>query len=117
LKLEISDGKLRIDLGDLEKALAIRGGFEIPLENIVKAGTEAHRTGWREVRAPGTHLPGAIKAGTYYTPRGREFWYVTEKGVLVLELEHESYTRIVLSIDNNEEWAQRIKEAITGRQR
>jgi len=115
LKLEISDGKLKIDLGDLEKVLDVRGGFEIPLENIVKAGTEAHRTGWRETRAPGTHLPGAIKAGTYYTPRGREFWYVTEKGVLVLELEHESYTRIVLSMDGNKEWAERINEALRGR--
>ena len=117
MKLEISERKLRIDLGDLEKALGIRGGFEIPLENIVKVGTEAHRTGWREVRAPGTHLPGAIKAGTYYTPRGRELWYVTEKGVLVLELENESYTRIVISIDNNEEWARIIKDASAGKQR
>ena len=111
LKLEISNGKLIIDLGDLEKALAIRGGFEIPLQNIVKAGTEAHRTGWKEVRAPGTHLPGVIKAGTYYTPRGREFWYVTEKGVLVLELQNEAYKRIVLSVDGNKEWAKRINEA------
>jgi len=111
LKLKISNGKLRIDLGDLEKALAIRGGFEIPLQNIVEAGTEAHRTGWKEIRAPETHLPGVIKAGTYYTPRGKEFWYVTDKGVLVLELENEPYKRIILSIDRNKEWAQRINEA------
>jgi len=111
LKLEISDGKLKIDFGGLEKVLGIRGGFEIPLEHIVKVGTEAHRTGWKEVRAPGAHLLGVIKAGTYYTPRGREFWYVTEKGVLVLELENEPYKRIVLSVDGNEEWVGRIKEA------
>jgi hypothetical protein len=113
LKLEISNGKLRIDLGDLEKALAIKGGFEIPLQNIVKAGTEAHRTGWKETRAPGTHLPGTIKAGTYYTPRGKEFWYVTDKGVVVLELENESYKRIILSIDENKEWAEKISKAIS----
>ena len=116
LKLEISNGKLRIDLENLEKALAIRGGFEIPLENIVKAGTEAQRTGWREIRAPGTHVPGAIKAGTYYTPRCKEFWYVTDKGVLVLELENELYKRIILSVDGNQEWADRINKA-TSRQR
>ncbi len=116
MKLEISDRKLRIDLGDLGKILSIRGGFEIPLDNIVKVGTEAYRTGWREIRAPGTHVPGAIKAGTYYTPRGKEFWYVTEKGVLVLELENESYKRIVISIDNNEEWAERIKKGTTEKQ-
>ena len=111
LKLEISNGRLRIDLENLEKALAIRGGFEIPLENIMKAGTEALRTGWKEIRAPGTHVPGAVKAGTYYTPRGREFWYVTDKGVLVLELENELYKRIVLSVDGNQEWADRINKA------
>jgi len=111
LKLEISNGKLRINLGDLEKALAIKGGFEIPLQNIIKAGTEAHRTGWEETRAPGRHLPGATKAGTYYTPRGKEFWYVTDKGVLVLELENEPYKRIILSIDENKEWAEKINKA------
>lgn len=111
MKLEISDGKLKIDLGNLEKVLGVSGGFEIPLENIVRAGTEAHRTGWREVRAPGAHVPGAIKSGVYETPRGKEFWYVTEKGVLVLELENEVYKRIVLSMDGNEEWAERIRKA------
>ena len=111
LKLEISNGKLRIDLGNLEKALEIKGGLEIPLENIVKAGTVAHRTGWTETRAPGTHVPGAIKAGTYYTPRGRELWYVTDKGVLVLELENELFKRIILSVDGNQEWADRINKA------
>jgi len=111
LKLEISKGKLRIGLGDLEKALGIRGGFEIPLQNIVKAGTEAHRTGWEEIRALGTHLPGVAKAGTYYTPRGKEFWYVTDKGVLVLELEDEPYKRIILSVDGNKEWAEKINKA------
>ena len=111
LKLEISNGKLRIDLGNLEKALGVEGGFEIPLQNIVKVGTVAHRTGWEEVRAPGAHLPGVVKAGIYNTPRGREFWYVTDKGVLVLELEDESYKRIILSVDGNQEWADRINKA------
>ena len=113
MKLEIIKGKLRIDLGDLERLLDIKGGFEIPLQNIVKAGTEAHRTGWVETRAPGAHLPGTTKSGTYYTPRGKEFWYVTDKGILVLELEDEPYKRIIISIDENKEWAERINKATT----
>ena len=111
MKLEIIKGKLRIDLGNLEKALDIKGGFEIPLQNIVKGGTEAHRTGWVETRAPGAHLPGTTKSGTYYTPRGKEFWYVTDKGILVLELEDEPYKRIIISIDENKEWAEKINKA------
>ena len=113
MKLEIIKGKLRIDLGDLERLLDIKGGFEIPLQNITKAGTEAHRTGWVETRALGVHLPGTTKSGTYYTPRGKEFWYVTDKGILVIELENETYKRIIISIDENKEWAERINKATT----
>ena len=28
---------------------------------------------------PVTFIPGVIKAGTYLTNRGKEFWYVTRK--------------------------------------
>ena len=112
MKLEIIKGNLRIDFGDLNRLLGIKGGFEIPLQNIVKAGTEAHRTGWVETRAPGVHLPGTTKSGTYYTPRGKEFWYVTpDKGILVLELEDETYKRIIISIDEKKEWAEKINKA------
>jgi hypothetical protein len=117
MKLTIYNEKLKIDLKDLQKVLAIRGGFKIPLEHIVKATTETPETSWREIRAPGTYLPGVIKAGTYYTPRGREFWYATKKGCLVLELKNESYKRIVLSIDGNKQWAERINKAISTHQK
>jgi len=117
MKLTIHDGKLKIDLGDLEKVLAIKGDFEIPLEHIIEATTEAPKTSWREIRAPGTYLPRAIKAGTYYTPRGKEFWYVTKKGCLVLELKNDPYKKIVLSIDRCKEWVERINKVVSKNQR
>ena len=104
---------MRIDLSDLEKVLAIKRDFEIPLEHIVEVRTEVPETSWREIRAPGTYLLGVIKAGTYYTPRGKEFWYVTKKGCLVLELRDEPYKRIILSVDRYKQWAERIKKAIS----
>jgi hypothetical protein len=62
--------------------------------------------------APGTFLPGAIKAGTYYTPRGREFWYVTkDKDYLVLELQDEPFKKIILTLEQNQLWVQRILES------
>jgi len=111
MKLTIYEGKLRIDLSDLEKVLAIKRDFEIPLEHIVEVRTEAPEISWREIRAPGTYLPGVIKAGTYYTPRGKEFWYVTKKGCLVLELRDEPYRRIILSVERYKQWAESIKKA------
>ena len=60
MKLTIYDRKLRIDLSDLEKVLAIKRDFEIPLEHIVEVRTEFPETSWKEIRAPGTYLPRAL---------------------------------------------------------
>lgn len=72
---------------------------------------------WDGIRAPGTFVPGLIRAGTYYTARGREFWYVTRQGkgldlakVLTLDLTpNEYYKRIVLSLRECEVWGDRIQ--------
>ena len=71
----------------------------IPRTHILSASDQRPATGWRELRSPGTYLPGVIKAGTYYTERGREFWYCTgqDHPVLALDLEAlEYYKRIVI---------------------
>jgi hypothetical protein len=57
-------------------------------------------------------IPGLIKAGTYYTDKGKQFWLVTKgKGILNIELKNESYKRIILGIDNNVKWAKKISDA------
>lgn len=63
------------------------------------------------IRAPGTHLPGVIKAGTYYTRQGREFWYVTAQRFLSFELHQEPYQKIVLTTEHNQAWADRLTQA------
>jgi hypothetical protein len=73
MKLRIYDEKLRIDLESLEKILAVKRPLEILLKHISEAATEAPKTSWREIRAPRTYLPRAIKEGTYYSRRGKEF--------------------------------------------
>lgn len=63
---------------------------------------------------PGTYFPGLIKAGTYYTRNGKEFWYVIRgKNYLTIELENESYKRIVLGLDENQEWVGKINKERT----
>ena len=41
----------------------------------------------KEIKAPGTSIPGLIKAGTFYSNRGKEFWYVT-KGKDAIDWSH-----------------------------
>ena len=90
----------------------MKGSFKIPLKHIVSVTTQIPKPTWKEVKAPGTFIPGLIKAGTYYTDKGKQFWFVTKgKGILNLELKNESYKRIILGIDSNVKWAKKISDA------
>ena len=112
MKLNLMNDTLQIELDFWEQFLAF--SFEkiltLPLSHIVNVSTAEPKSNWAEVRAPGTFLPGVIKAGTYYNPEGKEFWYVTrEKDYLVLELRDELFKRVVLTVDNALDWANRIQ--------
>ncbi len=109
MRLSIGDGRLKVRLSLLEKVLSVRGSLEIPLDSIARAHTTTPRSAWWDIRAPGTCLPWVIRAGTYFTRRGREFWYVTRnRHFLIIELREGFYERIILSFDDNECWADRI---------
>jgi hypothetical protein len=111
MQISISDDQFKIDLDGWERfwAFYFNADLHIPLSHITQVSTDEPRHSWTDVRLPGTFLPGVIKAGTYYTDRGKEFWYVTRLGrYLTLELENEFYKRIVLSVEQNQYWAEQI---------
>lgn len=114
MNLSITGNQLSIDLEWYEQlwAFTLNKTMSIPLDHIEKVTAEEPQSTWAELRAPGTFLPGIIKAGTYYTRRGKEFWYVTkDKDYLTLELIDEPYIRIILTVDNNQAWIDRINQA------
>jgi len=114
MKLTLEDSLFRIQLEPMEQLWSFRlsGTIEIPLRDIVRVSTDRPPYDWWQLRIPGTFLPGVIKAGTYYTPRGREFWYARSgKGVLVLDLEGNRYKRVVLTPEDNIGWAERLQAA------
>jgi hypothetical protein len=83
--------------------------MRIPLNRIDRVTTAEPESNWAEIREPGTFLPGIIKAGTYYTKRGKEFWYVSaDKDYLTLELHDEPYRRIIITIPDNVAWCERL---------
>lgn len=112
MKLTLDDDRLVMQLSGWERVWSVHMGptIDIPIAHIQQASTEAPETTWREIRAPGTYLPQVIKAGTYYTERGREFWHVTARDkALCLDLhQDEYYKRIVITVDQNSAWADRI---------
>lgn len=113
MNLIITNENLQIKLTFLEQffAFRFRKNLEIPLAHIKQLTTAKPRSSWKDLRSPGTFLPGVIRAGTFYTERGKEFWYVTkDRNYLVIELKDESYQGIILNVDNNEFWRQRLTQ-------
>lgn len=105
---------LDIHLDGYERLWAFHLGscIEVPLGDIIEVSTDLPPSTWRELRAPGTFLPGVIKAGTYYTERGREFWYVMNPSILTIDIRDGYYKRIVLSLSDNEAWRTEIADCI-----
>lgn len=117
MRLTLNQTQLMIELEWYEQlwAFTLHNPIQIPLDHIVRATTEEPQSNWTDIRAPGTYLPGVMKAGTYYTKQGREFWYVTQdKQYLVLELRDEPYQKIVLSLAQHLDWAERLNQETPG---
>ncbi len=103
MHLFIKDNTLVIRLSFWERVWSFHRSFAIPRDHVGAVRAGAPKTSWREIRAPGTFVPWVIKAGTYYTPRGKEFWYVTRKSrPVTIELSDEKYRRLVLGVADAE---------------
>jgi ssDNA-binding replication factor A large subunit len=111
--LSIVEEQLQIEFTWKEQLFAVRFHklWQIPLTNIAEVTTAKPQSNWKEIRAPGSFIPGIIKAGTYYTDKGKEFWYVNkDSNYLNIELQDESYKRIILTVDNNDYWQQQLTQ-------
>ncbi len=64
---------------------------------------------------PGTYIPGLIRAGSYLTPRGWEFWYVIRKRpeYVTIELKGGRYQRLILSPSDGDVWVERTNAAMS----
>lgn len=112
MHFKLTEAHLIIDLEWYEQlwAFTLTKTFAIPLHHIEQVTTTPPQTSWKDLRAPGTALPGVIRAGTYYTPRGKEFWYATRDGqFLTLELSQEPYRRMIFTTPESNNWATQIQ--------
>ena len=113
MKISVKNNMLSITLSKSETLLSIKHSLNMPLRHVKRVHAKQPKTVWREIKAPGSFLPGVVKAGTYYTPRGKEFWCVTRNTKpLVIELKSEKYKRLVLGVKNNKTWIKKINGLI-----
>jgi hypothetical protein len=115
--IDITGGRLVITMRGLDRVWALRSRIAVPLSAVRGATADPGIT--REsagFRAPGTHLPGKITAGTYRKDGNRTFWNLrnTQEAV-VIELEGQYYTRLVLGVDDARATAERIERSLSRR--
>lgn len=90
--------------------MSFKSKLVIPVAHIVSVSRQEPVVSWKDIRAPGSFIPGLIKAGTYYSSRGKEFWVtVREKTPVTLELKNEKYQRVILGVDNVEALLEMLK--------
>ncbi|HEY4256969.1 MAG TPA: hypothetical protein VGM66_07145 [Candidatus Udaeobacter sp.] len=107
-----SNGKLIIKVEGLEKLWAFKSRLEIPFEHItgVRSAAEERASG---IRAPGTHIPGVITAGTFHQIGKKVFWDVHHaERAIAIDLQDERYTTLVIEVADPEATIRAIRAAI-----
>ena len=113
MKISVSDSELEIVPGFKEKMLGMHGSFKIPWSNIASISTEKADLGKVLAKIAGTSIPGVKKAGTFQSGDGKEYWYASRNTeYITIDLQNESYKKIVLSVDDSAKLEKEIKEKL-----
>ena len=113
----VENDDLVVEVRGLDKLWSLKSRLTIPLEHV--RGATADPTITREpkgLRAPGTHVPGVVVAGTFRQDGGKVFWAVhhPEKAV-VIELSDHTYERLVIEVDDPRTTVELVQRALAGR--
>ena len=113
MRLNLDDGALTLTLEGMERIWSLRRTIRVPLSELGETRIGPPTWGFLDIRAPGTFLPWVLRAGTYYTRRGKEFWYARHgKDALTIELlRPKGYRRLVLTPPDASAWKQQLDEA------
>jgi hypothetical protein len=118
VRITIDDAKLAVELQGWDQLWALRSRVEVPLAKIqgVRADPNVARGCWKGIRVPGTHVPGAIIAGTFYQDNRRIFWAVKHPTkAIVIDVVEGSYDRLVVEVEDPLLEVQRIRQAMPPR--
>ena len=114
--IEFTPEALVVRLSRGEKIWALHGDISVPWSQVSGAET-LDRTFWRELgfRIPGTAIPPWYVAGTYIWRKDRAFVSWSRKRIpLQINLNGNRFSRIVVGVDDAEDWAERINYTLAG---
>lgn len=118
--IELTSENLIVHVEGLDKLWALKSSLSISLAHITGAEVNpsiADELGFG-LRAPGTSLPGVIRAGTFYYHGNVVFWDVHGmENAIVINLMDEHYTKLVIEVPDPDVVVAAIRHAIDHRDR
>jgi hypothetical protein len=108
----MSNGVLRVRPSLLECVAGVFGGLVVRRDQVVGARVVADGLAEvRGLRAPGLHIPGVNKYGTWRR-RGSKTYVAVRRGrtALVLDLKEHHYDRVVVSAEQASRLAEQLVE-------
>ena len=111
-KVNVTDGKLAIDIQGWDKLWSMTSRLEFPLEHVMDVrSAEDDPVGG--VRMLGTHLPGLITAGTFLQEGHRVFWNVHDPAkAIAVDLRDEDYSRLIIEVADPAETIRALLRAL-----
>lgn len=107
------DDRLLVRPVGLVRLWALSKGVDVPLTSVVDVGVSKKRDLPKRWRAPGTHLPGVMVAGTFRLHGDKALWMVgPAKDVLVIELAGEAYRHLIVQVEDPNAAVEALKAAM-----
>ncbi|MFG1925264.1 hypothetical protein [Cryptosporangium sp. NPDC048952] len=113
--VSIAGDDLVVEIEGMDKLWSLKSRLAIPLVNVRGAtadpGIKADPKG---LRAPGTHLPGVLTAGTFHQDGERVFWNIRDGArAVVIALTDERYARLVVEVPDPAATVELIERAVS----
>ncbi len=117
-EIELTEDALIVHVLGWDRLWALKSRIRVPLVHVSSAEVDpeiGRREWWKGIKAPGTALPGIIKAGTFYQGRERVFWDVRDPDkIVVIQLRNERYSRLIVEVEDPSATVAAIKQAPGG---
>ncbi len=112
-RIEINDDRLSLQLEGIDRMLALRNRFDIPLDHVVNVAPGARVPGAPVLGTLATRIPAVVAPRTFYQQSGRAFFESpSPHRTLIIDLYNERYDRVVVEVENPHGVAAEIARAV-----
>ena len=115
--IKIEGDNLIFEIHGIDSILAIRRTISIPISHVVSVSTDAIKwQPFQQLKVLGTSIPGVIKDGMFLSNDGLLFFEMHDTNkCITVSLNHEKFKKIIFEVQDKEDVAKVIRDAISKR--